>query len=81
MAIVYSKTSGLNNAQIGKLETPIRMVIEHESDLLTAKGGIRDWLFNVEKPKGENPGERLHKMHDLSCNYWHPFLFCGTHCA
>ncbi len=49
MAIVYSKTSGLNNAQIGKLETPIRMVIEHESDLLTAKGGIRDWLFNVEK--------------------------------
>ena len=51
MAIVYSKTSGFNNAQIGKLETPIKMVIEHESDVQTKKGGIRDWLFNVEKSK------------------------------
>ena len=49
MAIVYSKSSGLNNAQIGKLETPIKMVIEHESDLQTKKGGICDWLFNIEK--------------------------------
>ena len=49
MAIVYSKSSGQNNAQIGKLETPLKMVIEHESDLQTKKGGIRDWLFNVEK--------------------------------
>lgn len=51
MAIVYSKSSGLNNAQIGKLETPLKMVIEHESDAQTKKGGIRDWLFNVEKSK------------------------------
>lgn len=51
MAIVYSKSSGFNNAQIGKLETPIKMVIEHESDEQTKKGGIRDWLFNVEKSK------------------------------
>ncbi len=49
MAIVYSKSSGLNNAQIGKLETPIKMVIEHESDMQTKRGGICDWLFNVEK--------------------------------
>ena len=49
MAILFSKTSGVNNAQIGRLETPIKMVIEHESDLLTKAGGIRDWLFNVEK--------------------------------
>ena len=49
MSIIYSKSSGLNNAAIGKLETPIKMVIEHESDLLTKKGGICDWLFNVEK--------------------------------
>jgi len=49
MAIVYSKSSGLNNAQIGKLETPLKMVIEHESDLQTKKGGICDWLFNIEK--------------------------------
>lgn len=47
--IVYSKFSGNGNAAIGKLETPIKMVIEHESDLLTKQGGIRDWLFNVEK--------------------------------
>ena len=25
------------------------MIIEHESDILTKKGGICDWLFNVEK--------------------------------
>ena len=49
MAIVYSKSSGFNNAQIGKLETPLKMVIEHESDVQTKKGGICDWLFNVEK--------------------------------
>ena len=50
MSIIYS--SGVtHNAAIGKLETPIRMVIEHESDSLTKKGGPRDWLFNVEKSK------------------------------
>ena len=49
MSIIYSKSSGLNNGAIGKLETPIKMVIEHESDLLTKKGGPCDWLFNVEK--------------------------------
>ena len=47
--IIYSKNTGLANAAVGKLETPIKMVIEHESDLLTKKGGICDWLFNVEK--------------------------------
>lgn len=51
--IIFSKSSsGLGsgiNGQIGKLETPIKMVIQHESDLLTKKGGICDWLFNVEK--------------------------------
>lgn len=47
--ILYSKLSGANNAAIGRLETPIKMIIEHESDLLTKKGGICSWLFNVEK--------------------------------
>ena len=47
--IIYSKSTGLNNSAIGKLETPIKMIIEHESDLLTKKGGICSWLFNVEK--------------------------------
>ncbi len=49
MSILYAKSTGFNNAAIGKMETPIKMVIEHESDLLTKKGGICDWLFNVEK--------------------------------
>ena len=47
--IIYSKSSSLVNSAIGKLETPIKMIIEHESDLLTKKGGICDALFNVEK--------------------------------
>ena len=47
--IIYSKNSNLNNAAFGKIQLPIKMVIENESDLLTKKGGIRDWLFNVEK--------------------------------
>ncbi len=49
MAITYAKSSGLVNAQIGKLETPIKMVIEHESDNLCRAGGVRDWLFCVEE--------------------------------
>ena len=49
MPIIYSKALGLRDAEIGRLETPIKMVIEHESDLLTKQGGVRDWLFNVEK--------------------------------
>ena len=47
--IIYSKSAGLSDSAIGKLETPIKMIIEHESDLLTKKGGVCDWLFNVEK--------------------------------
>ena len=47
--IIYSKSSDTNNAAIGKLETPIKMIIEHESDILSKKGGICDALFNVEK--------------------------------
>lgn len=47
--IIYSKSSGNTPAAIGRLETPIKMIIEHESDILTKKGGICDALFNVEK--------------------------------
>lgn len=49
MSIIYSENTGFANAAIGKLETPIKMVIEHESDLQTKRGGICDWLFNVER--------------------------------
>ncbi len=47
--IIYSKFSGNANGAVGRLETPIKMIIEHESDMLTKKGGICSWLFNVEK--------------------------------
>ena len=47
--IIYSKASGLTPAAIGRIETPIKMIIEHESDLQKQKGGICSWLFNVEK--------------------------------
>ncbi|MBR5448385.1 MAG: hypothetical protein IKV43_00210 [Clostridia bacterium] len=47
--IIYSKSSGNVDAAIGRIDTPIKMYIEHESDLMKKKGGIRDWLFNVEK--------------------------------
>lgn len=54
--IIYSSsTIGLSDgeiATIGKMRTPLRMVIEHESDALAKKGGARDWLFNVEKSRG-----------------------------
>ena len=49
MSIIYSENSGFSNAAIGKLETPIKMVIEHESDMQTKRGGICDWLFNIER--------------------------------
>ena len=47
--IIYSKNSGLTPAAIGRLETPVKMIIEHESDRLTKEGGIASWLFNIEK--------------------------------
>lgn len=46
--IIYSKSSE-NLGAYGKIDTPIKMIIEHESDLMTKRGGICDWLFNVEK--------------------------------
>ncbi len=47
--IIYSKSSGINNAAIGRLETPVKMIIEHESDMLTRQGGACQSLFNIEK--------------------------------
>ena len=65
MSIIYSKSSGTNNAQIGRLETPIKMVIEHESDLLTKAGGARDWLFNVER--STKFGETIIGQNEFDC--------------
>lgn len=47
--IIYSKGSGVADSALGKYSTPIKMILEHESDLMKKKGGICDWLFNVEK--------------------------------
>ena len=47
--ILFSKSSGTVNAQIGKLETPIKMAIEHESDKCIKNDKIRKTLFNVLK--------------------------------
>ncbi len=49
MAFIYSETSGLNDSKIGRLATPLKMVIEAESDLQKKKGGALDWLFNIER--------------------------------
>lgn len=46
--IIYNKNTQGGSA-IGKIETPIKMIIEHESDLLSKKGGVCSALFNVEK--------------------------------
>ena len=47
--IIYSKSSNIHDAAIGRLETPIKMIIEHESDLLSRKDNVCSALFNVEK--------------------------------
>ena len=47
--IVYSRSTGFNNAAAGKLETPIKMIIERESEKLSSQGGALNALFNVEK--------------------------------
>ena len=49
MSFIYNKTTGVNSAAIGKLETPIRMIIEHESDLQKKSDDFLKALFNVEK--------------------------------
>lgn len=46
---IYAKKFRQLDATFGKFLTPIKMIIEHESDLLKKKGGICDLLFNVEK--------------------------------
>lgn len=51
--ILYStRLAGLSeneNAQIGKLLTALRLVIEHESDNLANRNGVATFLFNIER--------------------------------
>ncbi len=62
--MIYTKLGDLNNSAFGKFETPIKMVIEHQSDFLSKKGGIRDWLFNVEK--SNKFGETIVSQNDFN---------------
>ena len=47
--IIYSKSSQPHGSAVGRLETPIKMIIEHESNLLSKAPNICNTLFNVEK--------------------------------
>lgn len=50
--ISFSEASGLNDSAYGKIQTPLRMVIQHESDILTKrKDGVVDVLFINETSK------------------------------
>ena len=49
MSVIFSKNSGLNNAAFGKIETPIKMMIQSESDAYKSQGNILKELFNIEK--------------------------------
>ncbi len=44
----YYKTTD-NKSMIGKIDTPIKMIIEHESDACAKKHGVQKTLFNIEK--------------------------------
>lgn len=46
--IIYSKSAGLNDAKLGKILTPLRVVIEHESDLAKKEDSVLSTLYNVE---------------------------------
>lgn len=47
--VIFSKSSGFNNAAFGKIETPIKTVILSESDIWKDRKTILTSLFNVEK--------------------------------
>ncbi len=55
--IIYSKNSDHCNAAIDYYETPIKMIIEHTSNLMEKSGGIAKQLFNFEK--SNNFGETI----------------------
>ena len=47
--IIYAKSTGKLDPMIGKLETPLKMIIEHESDNCLKRNDVRKKLFNIEK--------------------------------
>lgn len=55
--IIYAKSSGVNDAALGKLETPIKMYIEKESDKYEKKSSFLKKVYNIEK--SNNFGETI----------------------
>lgn len=49
--IVYSKMVGTNDPVYGKIDTPVRMLLEHESNLWEKRKTITKSLFNIENSK------------------------------
>lgn len=49
MSFIYSVSDEYNNSKIGKLATPLKVLIEAESDAQRKKGGALTTLFNIEK--------------------------------
>lgn len=49
--IIYGKLGGANDAAIGKIDTPVRMLIEHESNACEKERSILKSLFNVERSR------------------------------
>ncbi len=47
--VIYSKLGGQNDAMYGKLDTPIKMLIENESNLCEKERTVTKALFNIEK--------------------------------
>lgn len=47
--IIYSKLGGQNDAMYGKIDTPVKMLIENESNQCEKEGGVTRELYNVEK--------------------------------
>ena len=47
--IVYSKMVGKNDPMYGKIETPIKMLIENESNLCEKERSVTKALYNIEK--------------------------------
>lgn len=50
-SVLFSKTAGLNDASYGKIDTPIRMVIMHESDELSKRQDYIDKIYVREKSR------------------------------
>ena len=45
----YQYSGGEHDAMIGKMETPLKMIIEHESDACAKKKNVQSTLFNIER--------------------------------